>query len=322
MANEDNEQETSDEERGRDDAGQNGGGSAAGVLSALKSKEILIPAAISAVGAVAASSGPDLLRKLTQSTEQKGEEEAQRLGQKAVEGAKNSLGGGGGLGGLAGKALSKAVGGGSGGGSGGKKTRRLPIQRWTDVAVPVEKAYDAWLAFDQYPQFMHRVLNVEKKGNDKIQWQEKIWFSKRQWEGRITDKRKNDRIAWKTTSGMSHKGVVSFHKLDDNLTRVMVTMEFEPNGMMEKMASGLRFVKRAVQADLARYKAYVEMEDAKGIEYRPVREDDDERDEREESGDGGRRGRNDSGGDDADRQKERRERQSRRDERRETSGVS
>ena len=318
MANEDNEQETSDEERGRDDAGQNGGGAAAGVLSALKSKELLIPAAISAVGAVAASSGPDLLRKLTQSTERKGEEEAQRLGQKAVEGAKSGLGGGGGVAGIAGKALSKAVGG--GGGSGGKKTRRLPIQRWTDVAVPVEKAYDAWLAFDQYPQFMHRVLNVEKKGNDKIQWQEKIWFSKRQWEGRITDKRKNDRIAWKTTSGMSHKGVVSFHKLDNNLTRVMVTMEFEPNGMMEKMASGLRFVKRAVQADLARYKAYVEMEDAKGIEYRPVREDD-ERDDQDGSGDS-RRGRSDSGGDDAEREKDRRERQSRREGRRETSGVS
>jgi uncharacterized membrane protein len=316
MANEDSEQATSDQS-GREDGDQNGSGAASGVLSALKSKELLIPAAISAVGAVAASSGPDLLRKFTQSTQQKGEEGAQRLGEKALEGAKNSLGSGGGVGGLAGKAVSKALGG--GGSSGGKKTRRLPIQRWTDVAVPVDRAYDAWLAFDKYPQFMHRVLNVQKKGDDKVQWQEKIWFSKRQWEGRITDKRKNDRIAWKTTSGMSHKGVVSFHKLDDNLTRVMVTMEFEPSGMMEKMASGLRFVKRAVQADLARYKAYVEMDDAKGIEYRPVR-DDDKRDERERSGDGGRRGRND--GDDAEREKERRERQSRRDERRETSGVS
>ena len=67
---------------------------------------------------------------------------------------------------------------------------------------------------------------------------------------------------------MSHKGIVSFHRLDENLTRVMVEMEFEPNGMVEKMASGLRFVKRAVQSDLARFKAYVEMDDAKGIEYR------------------------------------------------------
>src|SRR5205814_946382 len=148
-------------------------------------------------------------------------------------------------------------------------TRRLPIQRWTDVAVPVDRAYQAWTKFDQFPQFMHRVLSVEQNGRDKISWQEKIWFSKRQWEGEITERRKNDRIAWKTVSGMSHRGIVSFHKLGDNLTRVMVDMEFEPSGMIEKMASGMRFVKRAVQSDLARFKAYVEMEDARGIEYRP-----------------------------------------------------
>ena len=108
-----------------------------------------------------------------------------------------------------------------------------------------------------------------RRVEDKISWSEKIWFSSRQWEGRVTEKRKNDRIVWKTNSGMEHKGIVSFHKIADNLTRVMVDMEFEPNGMMEKMASGLRFVKRAVQADLARFKTYVEMQDAKGIEYRP-----------------------------------------------------
>jgi hypothetical protein len=100
-----------------------------------------------------------------------------------------------------------------------------------------------------------------------VKWEEKIWFSRRQWEGQITERRKNDRIAWKTKSGVSHKGIVSFHKLDTNLTRVMVDMDFEPTGMIEKMASGLRFVKRAVQADLARFKAYVEMDDARGLEY-------------------------------------------------------
>src|SRR5438105_13809378 len=66
---------------------------------------------------------------------------------------------------------------------------------------------------------------------------------------------------------MSHAGVVSFHSLDDELTRVMVTMDFVPQGMVEKMASGLRFVKRAVQADLARFKAYVELGEAEGLEY-------------------------------------------------------
>ena len=301
----DDDQTSESEERG-------GSGPAGTILSSLKSKEILVPAAISAVGALAASAGPGVLRKVTQSAESRGAEGAEQLGRRAADGAKSAVGG---EGGLVGKAISKMLLGGSGS---PKKTRRLPIERWTDVAVPVEQAYDAWLQFERYPQFMHRVVNVERKGDDRVQWHEKIWFSKRQWEGRITDRRENDRIAWTTTSGMSHKGVVSFHRLDDNLTRVMVTMEFEPAGMVEKMASGLRFVKRAVQADLARFKAYVEMEDARGLAYRAVDDDDDAEESggRETRGRGRRVQRN---GDASDR-KNGRDRTG--DERRETADVT
>jgi uncharacterized membrane protein len=284
-----------------------------GLVQALTSKELLIPAGLSAAGALAATMGPGIVKRLANDAEDKGGEQAEELGEKAAEGAKKSLTGGTGI---AGRVLSKAVGGSGGGGSGSgaKKTRRLPIQRWTDVAVPVDKAYDGWTKFEAYPQFMHRVLSIEPKGKDRIAWQEKIWFSKRQWEGRITDRRKNDRIAWKTTSGMSHSGVVSFHKVGDNLTRVMVTIEFEPNGMIEKMASGLRFVKRAVQADLARFKAWVEMEDAKGIEYRPVRDEDDEEKDEASGRQAKRNGSENGSRDDAD--EERRDREERRKERR------
>jgi uncharacterized membrane protein len=244
-----------------------------------KSKEVLTSAAMSAVGAIAAAKGPDLVRRVVGATEEKGENEAEQLGEKAVEGAKKGLSGAGGPAKLASKMLGGGGKGGGANGGGGKKTRRLPIQRWTDIGVPIDRVYEEFTKFDQFPRFMHRVLNVEQKGRDKISWQEKIWFSSRQWEGRVTERRKNDRVVWTTTSGMEHKGIVSFHKLAENLTRVMVTMEFEPNGMVEKMASGLRFVKRAVQADLARFKAYVEMEQAKGIEYRPNPDEEEDADE-------------------------------------------
>src|SRR3954466_10684358 len=274
-----------------------GGGAENSLLSALKSKELLIPAALSAASAIAASKAPDLMKKLSG----EGEGQAEKLGARAAQGAKESIANGAG-GGIAGKALKKALGGGGGGG-GGKKTRRLPIQRWTDVAVPVDEAYDAWTKFDQFPKFMHRVLTVQQEGDDRVSWQEKIWFSKREWEGRITEQRKNELIAWKTTKGTQHKGIVSFHPLGDRLTRVMVDMEFEPTGMIEKMGSCMRFVKRAVQADLARFKAFVELADAKGIDYRPNSQDD-ENDDKNEKNDKDDKNENDGADDPSSRERD------------------
>ena len=261
-----------------------GGGGGQELLQSLMSKEIVIPAVATAASVVAYAA-----RKGAGEAKEKLEGEAEKLGEEGVEGAKKGLTGGGG--GTLGKLASKAIGGGGGGGGGGgkaKKTRRLPIQRYTDVAAPVGTVYEKWTEFEEFPNFMHRVLNVKQEEDDKITWDEKIWFSKRQWEGEITERKRNKRIAWKTTSGMAHAGVVTFHKLDDELTRVMVDMDFVPQGMIEKMASGLRFVKRAVQADLARFKAYVEMGQAEDLEYhsKPAeREGEDKKDEKDEKDD-------------------------------------
>jgi len=281
------------------------------------SKEKVLPALATAAAAAAAglvaAKGPDLLKKVTGGAD----EEAEELGGKAAEGAKQRLGS---SGGLVGKAASKLMG--SKGQEGGK-TRRLPIQRWTDVAVPIDKAYDAWTNFEEFPNFMHRVLEVSQEDGNKIHWREKIWFSTREWDGEITDKRKNDRIAWKSVSGTQHAGVITFHKLDVKLTRVMVDLVFVPAGMIEKMASGMRFVKRSVEADLARFKAYVEFGDAKELEYNSTpAEMEQHRDEDERQGDGdseeaqSRGDENSSSGDDRERESEREERESRREERR------
>ncbi len=292
--------------------------------SGMMSKEKLMPALATAAAAAAAglvaTKGPDLVKKLTGEAN----EEAEELGGKAAEGAKKQMGENGGL---MGKAASKLMGGGGGSDKGsqkGGKTRRLPIQRWTDVAVPVNQAYDAWTKWEEWPNFMHRVLEVSEEDENKIHVSEKIWFWTREWDGEITEQRKNDRIAWKTESGMQHSGVVTFHKIDDNLTRVMVDMDFLPTGVVEKMASGMRFVKRAVQADLARFKAYVEFADAQDLEYKSTpaemeqnQEGGDEEDEDGDKQEAESRGSNDSSDDssDEDREQERKERESRREER-------
>ena len=224
-------------------------------------KKLLIPAA-AGVGTLAAtyaaSKAPGLLRdKVMPKMEERGGEEVAKVGKEAASKLSDQ---GGILGAVAGKATGMS-------GGGREKTRRLPIQRWTDIAVPVETAYEKWTEFEEFPKFMHRVVSVEQKDDNRVAWEEKIWFSKRQWEAEILENRKNDRIVWKTVQGTSHTGLISFHELDSKLTRVMVTLDFHPSGMLEKMASGLRFAKRAVQADLARFKAYVELGEAEGAEY-------------------------------------------------------
>jgi uncharacterized membrane protein len=288
----------------------NGGGSG---LSRLLSKDVLIPAAATAATAVAAGyaakKAPDVRNKLTGEAK----EGAEELGRQGAEGAKRSFTGGDTLGALA-NGASKLV---PGFGKGGKKkTRRLPIQRWTDVAVPVEEAFAQWRKFEDFPKFMHRVAKVDQKDDNTVQWEEKIWFSRRQWQGEITDLRKNDRIAWKTVSGTSHSGVVSFHKLDTRLTRVLVTVDFQPAGLIEKMGSGLRFAKRAVEADLARFKAHVELGEAEGLEYEVAPQQDEKREATQDTQEATNR-RSGSDEDNGDREAEREERESRRKERRE-----
>jgi uncharacterized membrane protein len=308
-------------EQVKETVSNNGGGSP---LSKDKILPALATAGAAAAAGLVATKGPDMLKKLTGGAN----EEAEELGSKAAEGAKQELGSGGGM---LGKVASKMTGG--GGGQKGGKTRRLPIQRWTDVAVPVDKAYEAWTQWEEWPNFMHRVLEAKPDEDNKIHVREKIWFWTREWDGEITEQRKNDRIAWKTESGMQHSGVVSFHKLDDNLTRVMVDMDFLPTGLVEKMASGMRFVKRAVQADLARFKAYVEFGDANELEYKSSpdemqqnEEGGDQDDDENEGGDSQEtesRGDDDSSDDeDRNRDGEREERESRREERRKAMASS
>jgi uncharacterized membrane protein len=294
------------------------------------SSGLLIPAAATVATAAAAGlvakKGPDLLKKL------KGEagEEGEELGKKGAQGLKEGLASSGPMGKIASKMM--GGGGGDGGAQKGGKTRRLPIQRWTDVAVPVENAYQAWTQFEEFPKFMHRVLDVKQEEQNKIHWSEKIWFSTREWDGEITERRKNDRIAWKSVSGTQHSGVISFHKLDTNLTRVLVTLDFVPSGILEKMASGMRFVKRAVEADLARFKAYVEFGDVRGLEYKSTPAEmeqnqgaeDDEKDDDKAEGDAQEaenRG-DDSADDNPNRDAEREERAKRREERQKAASTS
>ena len=147
------------------------------------------------------------------------------------------------------------------GGSG----RRMPIQQSVDVAVPIKIAYNRWTQFEDWPEFMHRFESVEQAEDTKLSFTIKVWGITRKFQAEIVEQRPDQRIEWNVTEGLAHTGVVTFHELADHLTRIEVSLDFEPHGMLEKTARGMRFTKRAVRADLHRFKALVELdEEAEG----------------------------------------------------------
>ena len=171
------------------------------------------------------------------------------------------------------------------------KGRRLPVQHAVDVAVPIDTAYNQWTQFEKWPEFMHRLQAVSQEDETHVAFKAKIWGISKEFEAEIVEQRPDERIKWHVTKGMTHAGVVTFHKLADRLTRIEVTLDVEPGSPLEKAARGMRHIKRAVRADLARFKAYVEMEEEETGAWRGTVDDGEVKKKRTSSGGGSRNGR-------------------------------
>jgi uncharacterized membrane protein len=153
------------------------------------------------------------------------------------------------------------------------KGRRMPVQQSVDIGENVETVYNQWTQFELWPQFMHRVTRVTQEDDCNLSFATKIWGKTKEFHAEIVTQRPNERIKWRVTDGLTHTGVVTFHELGTNLTRVMLSLDVEPGGMLEKAARGLRHVKRAARGDLHRFKAFIEMQDAETGAWRGVIED-------------------------------------------------
>jgi uncharacterized membrane protein len=172
----------------------------------------------------------------------------------------------GGIGGFAGKLLSKFGGRGKGGGaaSGWGHGRRMPIQQFIYVSVPVRHAYDGWTEYKQWPRYLHRANQVDAQMDERearVKVTEKMWGFKRPFTAQVVTQQPDRRIKWNATEGVKHTGVINFHEIGPRLTLVEVNVDHAPSGILEKIARGARFVKRAVRADFHRYQAWIEMKD-------------------------------------------------------------
>jgi uncharacterized membrane protein len=202
------------------------------------------------------------------------------VGGKLKEGVSQKVDEAGGAGGLVKEAAGGLLpgGGGDGGGGGGGmpgvgKGRRMPVQQSMDVAVPLETAYNQWTQFEDWAEFMHRVTRVSQEDPCKISFATKIWGKTKEFVAEIETQRPDERIKWKVSQGITHTGVVTFHELAPRLTRIELNVDVDPGSLIEKAARGMRHIKRAMRADLHRFKAYIEMQEMETGAWRGVIED-------------------------------------------------
>jgi len=132
------------------------------------------------------------------------------------------------------------------------------IERSVEVEVPLRTAYDQWTQFEEFPRFMEGVESVVQLDDRHLHWKAKIGGVSREWDAEITEQHPDERVAWRSTTGAKHAGVVTFHRLGDDRTKVMLQLDTEPEGVVEQAGDALGIVERRAVGDLERFKEFIE----------------------------------------------------------------
>jgi len=156
-------------------------------------------------------------------------------------------------------------GGGSGGGGGNKSARGkfkfLNIFEAQDVGVPLRLAYDQWTQFADFPSFMKKVENVDQTSDEKVTWKAQVFWSHRTWETTIVEQIPDSHILWTSSGGKGHaSGIVTFSELAPNLTRIILIMEYYPQGFFEKTGNIWRAVGRRARLEFKHFCRHVMMD--------------------------------------------------------------
>ncbi len=118
-----------------------------------------------------------------------------------------------------------------------------------EVEVPVPTAYNQWTQFEEFPSFMEGIEQVRQMDDTHLHWVAEVGGTREEWD---------ERVVWTATSGKGNAGVVTFHRIDENQTKVMVQMDWEPEDVKEKLCPTLGMDNRRVQGDLQRFKELIE----------------------------------------------------------------
>lgn len=132
------------------------------------------------------------------------------------------------------------------------------VEKSIDVNVPVSTAYNQWTQFEEFPHFMEGVKSVRQLDDKRLHWKTQIAGREVDFDAIIDQQIPDQRIAWHSTVGAKQGGAVTFHRLGDHKTRIMLQVEYDPEGFVEKAGDMMGAVSMRIKGDLDRFKDFIE----------------------------------------------------------------
>jgi hypothetical protein len=121
-----------------------------------------------------------------------------------------------------------------------------------------EVAYRLWTQFEEFPAFMKKVETVKQKKPELLTWKAQVLWSHRTWTAKIIDQVPPEHIVWKSDADKGRvDGAVTFHELAPDLTRVLVSLEYHPQGLFERTGNLWHAQGRRVRLELKHFRRYV-----------------------------------------------------------------
>lgn len=133
------------------------------------------------------------------------------------------------------------------------------VEETVVVNLPVTTVYNQWTQFEEFPHFMGGVKQITQLGDDRMEWVAEIGGIRRQWEARVVEQVPDRKVSWAATEGATNAGTVSFEDLGGT-TRINLVLEYEPEGLVEKVGDKLNVVENQAKKDLQNFKEFIESE--------------------------------------------------------------
>lgn len=147
--------------------------------------------------------------------------------------------------------------GGGGAGGGGKKVKVTVISEDQDIGLPLRTTYDLWTQLGDFPSFMKKLESVEQESDEKTNWKAQVLWSHRTWEATIVEQVPDSHIVWRSKGAKGYAdGAVSFTSLGPNLTRVLLVIEYYPQGLFERTGNIWRAQGRRARLEFQHFRRH------------------------------------------------------------------